>query len=554
MKKIFLPNSFRSIATMFAVGLAFAACSSDPEIDKAIEPVQVVEEEPAVVEPAEPAKPKYIMTVVASRGEDAVTRALSVAGEGEGMYVTSTWEETDVVTVYADNTVYGTLNPTEISDDGTQATFMGVLDVLPAENAVLTLTYSGNDYSAQDGTLDGIDATCNYSVAENVEIAEIVKEIVEDQEVVTIKTTDANFVNQQFIAEFTLLTQDRSTSVATTELTIIAGGQTITVTPASATDKLYVAIPDFTGSISLTAKAAGTTLFENSVVNYTFSIPSISDDEFENSTFYTIGVGLKKDLELGDPYYSDGTYAVNNKHAEGAEPIGVVVYIDDPSTEDDNAITAYEDGEFGTEGATYTNVQGQALVMALNDTERQNIHWDDINKKALRTVEVKNPGAAYNDFRGYWKTHTIQHVQGKVQGHDITEDDFFAVHDALTYEPEAPDGTSGWFLPSIGEWLAVLYGLGGADLSDWPTNGEIGTAVDLDTAVINRLDAALTTAGGISFISNEHADHFWTSSEYDDDEVLIIDFRTAGKFIVNTSQKNKGNNAELEDVRAFLIF
>ena len=528
MKKNHLLNDYRSIATVFAVCLAFAACSSDPEIDKAIEPVQVVEEEPAVVEPAEPAKPKYIMTVVASRGEDAVTRALSVVGEGEGMYVTSTWEENDVVTVYADNTVYGTLNPTEISDDGTQATFMGVLNDLPAEDAVLTLTYSGNNYSAQDGTLDGIDATCNYSVAENVEIAEMVKEIVEEQEVVTIKTTDANFVNQQFIAEFTLLTQDRSTSVATTELTITAGGQTITVTPASATDKLYVAIPDFTGSISLTAKAAGTTLFENSVVNYTFSIPEIDEEEFENSTFYTIGVGLKKDVELGDPYYTDGTYAFKNRHADGSTPIGIVVYVDDPDKDADNALTASR----------------SALVMALGNAAND-VHWDDLknNQEVLIGSAISTPALAFADYDGCTKTETIKnHGEGELH--------YLAAHAAVDYSNvTAPPSTStGWFLPSIGQWLAVLYGLGGAELTA-STEWNFNSNVDIPEAVTTRITTAIVAAGGTTIVG----DHFWSSSEYDAKDALHFDLQTTS-FFVNQAQKIKKNNTPTEDVRSFLAF
>ena len=200
-----------------------------------------------VVKPVEqtPQDKTYTMTVVASKGE-VNTKALSL----DGSTLNATWAQGDVVSVYKGETEVGTLTA---RSSGPSTTLQGSLNdtTTVVVDDEFTLKFLSPDYTTQDGTLTGndgsIDKVCDFATA-TVRVTSV-----SDGQ---ISATSANFVNQQAIVEFTLMESDGSEiTEGVNNLVVTAGGMEITVTPASDTDVLYVAIPAINYGVSIRTSA-----------------------------------------------------------------------------------------------------------------------------------------------------------------------------------------------------------------------------------------------------------------------------------------------------------
>ena len=194
--------SFYTLATLLVAGVAITSCTSDDFADEALTPQQ---------------GKTYTLTVNATKGAD--TRTLT---ESEGA-LTAAWNAEDEVDVYKGTDKVGTLKPTAA---GATKLKGEVTDV--AVDDVLTLKFQSDaDYTSQEGTLDYIDTHCSAGVAT------VTIEKIEGSE---IYTSDATFENQQSITKFTF-------SETVSRVVINGGSSPITVTPASDTKTLYVAMP-----------------------------------------------------------------------------------------------------------------------------------------------------------------------------------------------------------------------------------------------------------------------------------------------------------------------
>lgn len=233
----------------------------------------------SAVEKEQPVIKTYTLTVNASKGEDiATTRALSL----DGTTLNSTWEVDEEVTVYnvtksAD--LGGTL---KAQSAGANTTLSGTLSGTIENGDKLTLKFHSPSYASQDGTLEYIAANCDYATA-TVNVTAIDGD--------NITTDAAHFVNQQAIVKFTLKDKGNGGALldGTTKLAITVGSNSYTITPASATSTLYVAIPGISGqSITLNA-VVGTKI-------YTFTNTSAT---FANSQYYTVGVRMTYQNSIG---------------------------------------------------------------------------------------------------------------------------------------------------------------------------------------------------------------------------------------------------------------
>ena len=253
MKTIVIKNmkNFSLVAIMMAA-IVFAACSGEEYIIS-----------------TQPTTGTFTLTVNASKGDDSATRALSLDGDA----LKATWKEGDVVTVY-NVTRSAELTGSLIAQDNDISTKLrGTLTGTIAAGDELKLKFLSPTYTSQDGTLAGIAATCDYA-----EATVIVSPISGS----SITTSDATFTNQQSIVEFTLKDKATDAELNATSLTVNAGATTINVTPASATNVIYVAIPGISSqNVSLSAIADGTI--------YTYEKTSVT---LTNSKFYGYTVSM----------------------------------------------------------------------------------------------------------------------------------------------------------------------------------------------------------------------------------------------------------------------
>ena len=180
---------------------------------------------PEVLEiPAREEVKTYTLTVTAGKGEQPDTKALGF----DGTALIATWTKGDTVRVYKGIAFLGTLFA---QADGPSTTLSGSVSGDLAKDDVLTLKFKSPDYTSQDGTLTGnatsIDQVCDYADA-NVTVTNV--------DETTVTTTSAIFENRQAIVKFML-------NVSAKPLSITLPGSCIAVTPASAQNVLYVALP-----------------------------------------------------------------------------------------------------------------------------------------------------------------------------------------------------------------------------------------------------------------------------------------------------------------------
>lgn len=263
MKK-YLNSILSMAALLMASATVFTACSSDDNITGE--------------QPANPTG-KYTMTVNASKGGDATTRALLL----EGKTLNATWAKGDKVKVY--NSSNAEIGELTAETSGASTKLKGDLSTLPTDGETLTLKFLSPSYASQNGTIEHIAANCDYATA-------TVTATVSGS---AVTATDANFENKQAIVKFSLTDKTTTSAISASQLVINDGTTDYTITPASATSEIYVALPGFSGqTVTLTATAGGNT--------YSYEKTGVS---FTNGQYYEIGVKMSPIISLSGRTYLD---------------------------------------------------------------------------------------------------------------------------------------------------------------------------------------------------------------------------------------------------------
>ena len=242
------------------------------------------------------------LTATTSIGTEGTgNRAQEIDGDGK---LKSTWEEGDKVYVYADastTTSIGTLTPT--SYGCSTATLTGDIDATNLSEGETTLYFSTQprpfDFSSQDGTVESLfyfTATADVTITGG-----------------NASVSDLSFTRPIAVVKFTLKDKADGTSpVYAKSLTVNDGTNTYTVTPASATNVLYVGIPAIDGqTVTLTAT--------DGLSSYTYERASVT---FANNKYYAINVKMTNTTDyltvpLTFEATADGTITFDNK-ASGA--------------------------------------------------------------------------------------------------------------------------------------------------------------------------------------------------------------------------------------------
>ena len=213
-------------------------------------------------------------------------------------------------------------------------------------------------------------------------------------------------------------------------------------------------------------------------------------------------------LKLGDVYYSDGAITHNEESlASGKTPIGIVGYIG-------NNYWTEKDTKPGSVG-------GHALVMGL---------------KAIGSTGTTNHGTTYQ-----WKTSDTDDGRTKVntsalivgsstqtygsgykESVALNNSAHPAAQAALAYTTlKAPATSTGWFLPSAGQYYAIMNAIGGYPSSGWNINDFVSNM----TTVTSKVNTALSKVG-----ANNYTEFFqavntweWTSSEFSATNAIHVD-------------------------------
>ena len=301
----------------------------------------------------------------------ATTRAISIGGNNEQTLYTN-WDANDAVEVIKDGVSVGTLHADVSAGNSAYATLTGTLTGTFAVNDEVTLCYhtAALDYTSQVGTLGGVSTNKSYLTATStVQAINVGSGTIQDevgylsmsnaafspmQSYLSLSFTDG--VNPISIASF-VIWADGGKLVKTKALdgttTYATEANPLTITPASATNKLFIALRDENG-------AANNLHIEAYDVNngkFTYE----GSKNLEYGKFYT------GTLTMNSPYYKWLSAAT-------AEDVGKVVcaagHLHDAKTALPAGHTAV--GILGKVTAT-----GHGLILALQNATSQT--WNIIN-------------------------------------------------------------------------------------------------------------------------------------------------------------------------------
>lgn len=205
---------------------------------------------------------------------------------------------------------------------------------------------------------------------------------------------------------------------------------------------------------------------------------------------------------VGWVYGSDGKLYPSADYAKGhnASAVGIVAYVNDGS-------------DFGNAATEKASGAGHGLVLALNQIRRPGWKYDSYrisNGSGTFASTIGNSMAnAKNDFDGLAKTKHL-----KEKGSEGAN--------SLGAMGAAPTGCTEWFIPSTGQWIAMLCkpGLGGAEI---PTGSALNTWFNINGAA--KLSSAASANGGKGFYSET-----WTSSGYNGSTGIYLVNGSAPRF------------------------
>ena len=218
-------------------------------------------------------------------------------------------------------------------------------------------------------------------------------------------------------------------------------------------------------------------------------------------------ISIAHTLAVGDIYYSDGAITkpkpedISAARANGKTPIGVIGYLGNNKW---------------TESGTESGYGGHALVMCLKNIGSTSTtdmgsgyRWYSSNEDCQRTkVDTgdKIRGSSDKDYGSGYKETKVLVANGSA---------FEAANAAKNYTslPAPTNKCTGWFLPSAGQYYAVMSQLGGGIK---PDNWEINVFFENMTTVSGNINAALSKVG-----PDQYTEFFqgtntwaWTSSEF----------------------------------------
>ena len=225
-------------------------------------------------------------------------------------------------------------------------------------------------------------------------------------------------------------------------------------------------------------------------------------------------------MEIGDIYYSDGAMTHQKEAlAPGKTPVGIVGYLG----KDD-----YLGKDYWKEDSV-NGKGGHALVMCLktigstgkNDTGK-GYEWystNDIDADAYRTkIDSKDKlvnSYEYSYGSGYTETDALIKQWGSVAA---------AAYHAKHYRelPALSNKCTGWFLPTAGQYYAVMTTLGEPFSEDWT---EINKFFSNMTTVTGNINKKLDKVGKSNYTEffGDKPTFEWTSSEFSSSNAVYLD-------------------------------
>ena len=238
-----------------------------------------------------------------------------------------------------------------------------------------------------------------------------------------------------------------------------------------------------------------------------------SDAAAKHYLFYTLDEGVEppgsRDVQVGDYYMSDGTILPGDVASVPEGCIGIVFQAD---TE---RMSADELAQGWTHGCV------MALTNAGKDSKWGKAATEGDGENSPFAEHASTYKGMYQEIGGYVKTkYMVDTYANEATFQEVNGAFYQASHygeTAATTSYKAPKGTSGWYLPSIGQWWDIFENLGEAKglatLKDNETTSS-NIAISLSgESVFENLNTCLKAASS-SVDEFESSKNYWSSSEH----------------------------------------
>ncbi|WP_081618607.1 fimbrillin family protein [Segatella paludivivens] len=236
---------------------------------------------------------------------------------------------------------------------------------------------------------------------------------------------------------------------------------------------------------------------------------------------------LSKSVNVGDYYYSDGTWGAISENPQKV-PIAIIF----------SNITSEKDKKYG-----FTH----GYAMALNNTNAPNCWSLSQGSSDNMTIESSN---LQTDYDGY--DHFL-HISTNKGALVYSATNYPAFYDARNYNVVAPSNSSGWYLPSVGQWFLFISNIG--------KSSDVTYNFDNQTGSYNIY---WTNYASISFIiesvvKNTNSDTFvgywyWCSSEQNSNYGSLTNI-SSNSVYTGGADPHKGRNPDdSEKLRSVIAF
>lgn len=266
------------------------------------------------------------------------------------------------------------------------------------------------------------------------------------------------------------------------------------------------------------------------------------------------------DLKIGDYYYSDGTWSDGGyrKYADGTTALLPVRPVltgagGNPRTVIGIVYSTEEEriGAAATQALQDKGVMNpHGLVMALTNAS-EGCRWGNLNLDENSNGNDGEPfkentdqlAKQYRNVDGYAETQWI--INAYNNDGTTLQNTYSAFYHASRYgtaedgtaQYAAPANTTGWFIPSMGQWWDILSNLGGIDLSSYRSlsdgsksiSGAAPIAISNMNTYLNKISGATQFKEGTYFLS---------SSEYSSSFACNVLFNSNGYLTLNYYYKD----------------
>ena len=244
---------------------------------------------------------------------------------------------------------------------------------------------------------------------------------------------------------------------------------------------------------------------------------------------------------LGDIMLSDGTLVKADAITEEqkAQAIGIVAFL-------------YSDArgpKDGVRNALAAKGQTKATGLLLALKNRGRTQWTPFGSHTNEGYTSASLRTAYeNNTDGYTITKDL-----------ATKENYEAFKEAVGYETSVPTNkivSTGWYLPSMGDWIDILSTAGIGNIAAVELakteNTDFKNLSDLAASAATNLNFHLDKIGGIlidRFYADQSTETYWTSSERHSENAYYVSFRNDG--IITLGNYEKWMNHTVRCVLAF---